>query len=390
MFLVQSSLFRVFINITLIVAGLSKSRKQIQDLESPTTKKISMLFAEGTKVRFKNTGDEGVIIAILDAEMVNVELVNDDMVIPAFIENLERMEDIPKPNHNPIKAKFVESKRAAEVPTPPLQDYDSQYHILKSLGIQLAFDPQVQPDGITSSYDIYLINDTPYDTLFTFTIDIIGETPNTINGKISSVSYHKLGEMKFSQLNEAPIVEIDIWQVTTIGTGYKMSKKLKIKPKQFFKNVKTAPLLNKQVHWYQLFENFDKEKKSKGEDLKTYTQRNATKPKKPSSNYRKVSGSDPMELAHFENELDLHIENLVNDDKRRNNAEILRIQITHFGYFLDKAIRLGVNSAFVIHGVGKGKLKNEIATRLMNHPQVKTFKNEYHPKYGFGATEIIF
>ena len=390
MFLVQSSLFRLFINITLIVTGLSKSYKQIQDLESPATKKIFMLFAEGTKVRFKNTGDEGVIIAILDAEMVNVELDNDDMVIPAFIENLERIEDIPKPNHNPIKAKFVESKKDPEAPTPPLQDHDSQYHILKSLGIQLAFDPQVQPDGITSSYDIFLINDTRYNALFTFTIDIIGETPNTINGKISSVSYHKLGEMKFSQLNESPIVEIDIWQVTTIGTGYKMSKKLKIKPKQFFKNVKTAPLLNRQVHWYQLFENFDKEKKPRGEDLKSYTQRNAKKPKKTSSDYRRVSGSDPMELAHFENEIDLHIENLVSDNKKRNNAEILRIQLTQFNQFLDKAIRLGVNSAFVIHGVGKGKLKNEIATQLINHPEVKTFKNEYHPKYGFGATEIIF
>ena len=70
-----------------------------------------MLFAEGTKVRFKNTGDEGIIIAILDREMVNVELDDDGMIIPAFIENLERMEDIPKPNKNPIKAKFVESKK---------------------------------------------------------------------------------------------------------------------------------------------------------------------------------------------------------------------------------------------------------------------------------------
>lgn len=349
-----------------------------------------MLFAEGTKVRFKNTGDEGVIIAILDAEMVNVELDDDGMVIPAFIENLERIKDNPKPHRSPIKAKFVESKKVLPPPTPTFQNSDSQYNILKSLGIQLAFDPQVQPNGITSSYNIYLINDTRYDALFTFTIDILGEIPKTTNGKISSVSYHHLGEMKFSQLNEAPIIEIDIWQVTTIGTGYKMSKDFKIKPKQFFKNVRTAPLLNKQVHWYQLFENFDKEKKLESEDLKTYTQRNAKKPKKSSSNYRQMSGSDPMELAHFENEIDLHIENLVSDDKKRNNAEILRIQITHFNQFLEKAIRLGVKSAFVIHGVGKGKLKNEIATRLMNHPQVKTFINEFHPKYGFGATEIIF
>lgn len=348
-----------------------------------------MLFAEGTKVRFKNTGDEGVITAILDAEMVNVELDEDGMVIPAFIENLERVVDNPRPNQTPIKAKFVETKQVPPPPTPPLQDNDSQYHILKSLGIQLAFEPQVQPNGITSSYEIYLINDTRYDALFTFTIDIIGETPRTINGKISSVAYHHLGEMKFSQLNEAPIIEVDIWQLTTVGTGFKMSRELKIKPKQFFKNIRTAPLLNKQVHWYQLFENFDKEEKSSGEDLKTYTQRNAKKPKKPASHYRKVSGSNPMELAEFNHEIDLHIENLVNDGRKRSNAEILRIQLTHFNQFLEKAIRLGVKSAFVIHGVGKGKLKNEIATKLMQHPQVKTFKNEFHPKYGFGATEII-
>ncbi len=349
-----------------------------------------MLFAEGTKVRFKNTGDKGVIIDILDSEMVNVMLDDDDMVIPAFIENLERIEDIPKPNRNPIKAKFVESKKAPSPPTPPFKDVDFHYNILKSLGIQLAFDPQIQSDGITSSYDIYLINDTRYDALFTFTIDILDQTPKTTNGKITSASYINLGEMKFSQLNEAPIIEIDIWQLTTVGTGYKMSKNFKIKPKQFFKNTRTAPLLNRQVHWYQLFENFDKEQKSEGEDLKTYTQRNAKKPKNPASHYGRVNTSDPMELAHFENEIDLHIEHLVSDNKKRNNAEILRIQLTHFNQFLEKAIRLGVNSAFVIHGVGKGKLKNEIATKLMNHPQVKTFKNEYHPKYGFGATEINF
>ena len=47
-----------------------------------------MLFVEGTKVRFKNTGDVGVITAVLDMDMVQVLLDDDDMEIPAFIENI--------------------------------------------------------------------------------------------------------------------------------------------------------------------------------------------------------------------------------------------------------------------------------------------------------------
>ena len=349
-----------------------------------------MLLTEGTKVRFKNTGDEGVVTTIFDSEMVNVLLDDSDMEIPAFIENLERIQDIPRPNQTPIKAKFVTPKKMPSPPTPPQTDIDSQYHILKSLGIQLAFEPELQADGVTTNYQIYLLNDTRYDALFSFKIEFQGTTARTLNGKIDSVSYVHLGELKFSQLNESPKVEFECWQITTAGTGTKKSKSLKIKPKQFFKNIRTAPLLNKQVHWFQLFENFDGKAKPVEDDLKTYTQKNARKPKPKQSNYRRVDGPNPMELAHFNNEIDLHIENLRTGTGKMNNAEILRIQLSHFDAFLEKALRMGVGNIFVIHGLGKGKLKNEIATKLINHPHVKTFKNEYHPKYGFGATEVLF
>ena len=72
-----------------------------------------------------------------------------------------------------------------------------------------------------------------------------------------------------------------------------------------------------------------------------------------------------------------------------SNAEIVRIQLAAFENYLNKAINLGVDRFFVIHGLGKGRLRNEIATRLLKHPQVQTFKNEYHAKYGYGATEVV-
>ncbi|NJK83175.1 MAG: Smr/MutS family protein [Saprospiraceae bacterium] len=65
----------------------------------------------------------------------------------------------------------------------------------------------------------------------------------------------------------------------------------------------------------------------------------------------------------------------------------MRTQLKFFDAFLEKALRLGVEKIFIIHGVGTGKLKDAIANRLLQHPYVATFKNEYHPRYGWGATE---
>jgi dsDNA-specific endonuclease/ATPase MutS2 len=99
---------------------------------------------------------------------------------------------------------------------------------------------------------------------------------------------------------------------------------------------------------------------------------------------------DVDEFAHFIPEIDLHIQNLTNGYAKLDRGEIVRIQLQHFQRFLEKAIRLGVPSVFIIHGVGEGKLKEAIAERLRHHPAVSKFKNEYHAKYGYGATEVIF
>ena len=75
---------------------------------------------------------------------------------------------------------------------------------------------------------------------------------------------------------------------------------------------------------------------------------------------------------------------------RLDKGEIVRIQMLHFQRFLDNALKLGVSKVFVIHGVGEGKLRETIAARLADNPHVLKFKNEYHHKYGYGATEVIF
>jgi dsDNA-specific endonuclease/ATPase MutS2 len=44
----------------------------------------------------------------------------------------------------------------------------------------------------------------------------------------------------------------------------------------------------------------------------------------------------------------------------------------------------------IIHGVGTGKLKDEVHESLRLKKEVKSFVNQYNPLYGYGATEIYF
>jgi dsDNA-specific endonuclease/ATPase MutS2 len=43
-----------------------------------------------------------------------------------------------------------------------------------------------------------------------------------------------------------------------------------------------------------------------------------------------------------------------------------------------------------IHGIGSGKLRDEIHEIVIYYKEVESFVNQYHPNFGYGATEIYF
>ncbi len=350
-----------------------------------------MLLAIGTRVKFKYTGEEGVVSALLGDGMVNVYLEEDDMEIPAFPEDLMRVEVAAKRQETAHVIKLPESPAPK---MPPAQEPSTQYAILKSLGIQLAFLPQANPDGTIHRYEVYLINDTNSPVLFSIELLLKDSSGETKHGKLEPASFQLTGLLLFDQLNEAPAYEIECRRILTNGTGPRLFKSLRIKPQQFFKNTRMAPLLNKQVHWYRIFENLEPEAKQaeKKEDLRAYTKENVRLAKKDEPIYGDWRDTLPgvQEFAEFVNEIDLHIERLTDRYQKLSNAEILRIQMGHFEAFINKAIRLGVQNVFIIHGVGKGVLRDAVTQRLRQRPEVAIIKNDYHPKYGWGATEVIF
>ena len=350
---------------------------------------IMNIYAIGTRIRLIHTGDEGVIAALLPDNMATI-LLEDGDKIPVFLDDIESIEDekralSAKP---PIKAKVVKGKTPQIPKSPDWPDPHQQYTILKSQGIQLCFEAYLRADGIPDHYSIFLVNDTKSDILFTCQVSKRNLKGHKSHGKLNQMSAQEVGKLSYDDLNEGSVVTIEAWQVTTAGNGSRMEKEIKLKPKQFFNNKKTAPILNRMVHHYVVFANFNITKKeAPGEDLQTYTRRQQDL-QESWQPLQQFYQSEVNDFANFPNDIDLHIEHLTHQIKGLSNSEIVAIQVDAFDKYLARAIELGVSPVFIIHGLGKGKLRKVIAQKLRGNPAVISFKNEYHHKYGWGATEV--
>ena len=332
-----------------------------------------MLYSIGTKVEFKHTGDTGVVRSALGDGMLGVYVAGLDMEIPAHQDDLRSLVD----------KVAVPEMRDRPVPTPRVADPSLQYGVLEPWGIQLAFEALDQP---TTQYAVYLINDTRHEAIYDFQLEFSDRPTLEESGRLSVHSYERVGEIYADDLNRSPKVTCKVWRSTTAGKEQEQEKTMRVKAKQFFRNVKTAPILNRRVHLYQLFNSLEKPEETPKQDLRAYTKKAA--PNRRTTRTMAWQSVDVKEFAAFDNVIDLHISKLVPDLKKLDKRKILAIQLEAFEAFMDKAIRLGVDRVFIVHGVGKGKLRDHVATRLFKLSEVKSFKNEFHPRFGFGATEV--
>jgi hypothetical protein len=96
----------------------------------------------------------------------------------------------------------------------------------------------------------------------------------------------------------------------------------------------------------------------------------------------------PVKLPEkFEDEIDLHIEHLTDRHQGMANYEMLQMQLGHFERHLNHAIASNYVQIVFIHGVGKGRLRDEIRKRLSDYDL--RFEDGSYLKYGFGATVVL-
>lgn len=85
--------------------------------------------------------------------------------------------------------------------------------------------------------------------------------------------------------------------------------------------------------------------------------------------------------------VDLHIHQLVKNQKGMSNYDMLTVQTDTAKRQLDFAIQKRIQRVVFIHGVGEGVLKEELEYLFRRYENLKYYDADYQ-KYGRGATEV--
>lgn len=343
-----------------------------------------MKFKIGQRVRMVRTDNVGVVTALPADGLVEVRLDGGKGHLSLPAEILETVVERPSPAQQPT----------SPVP-PPSEKQTGKGEEADGPGVRLAFDPQLDNEANPVAYETYLLNGTPHKIIYELKVMTHGSRRWSKAGTLEPRGKKRLEAVDYRWLNEKMSCELDVRTVLAGGTGPRHFQKVNLKARQFFDHLQDVPELYRDAHLYVVFSSLNTTRTAPAtappstSSLRAITAAAVrARPNKDDSK-RKVE-TDLQEKLEFEETIDLHLSALVEDPASVAKHEVLQLQLKAYDAYIDQALKLGVDSVFIIHGVGSGALKRAIHSRLHRTKFVREFKNEYHHKYGYGATEVVF
>lgn len=228
-------------------------------------------------------------------------------------------------------------------------------------------------------------NDTSYLCVIHGEITFNGPDPIEISASVGSDSRTMLHEIPFDQINDYPHFELEVERHSTLGHEETIPVKIKPKPKHFLKTEIFEEWGNLPGRKYLLW---SEASLNRAEAISIKSKKKKTD-YSVQKNYKYRVIRDLSELASISREIDLHAKVLFDAPGSVRPEDIYLRQMQTFRDYLSKVKSAGIDRVFIIHGVGSGRLKNSIARILEYDADVLSYTNEYHPKYGFGATEVV-
>ncbi|MBO9203639.1 MULTISPECIES: Smr/MutS family protein [Niastella] len=341
-----------------------------------------MKFEVGDKVVVNKTNEEGEVIEIINDKMVMVEVRG--VKFPAYVDQL----DFPYFKRFTEQKLFSPKKEKKFIDDVPREKKKITQRVVD--GVWLTFIPisvnDEFGDDIVTELKVHLVNRTELDYKFTYKLTYGGNEDFELVNSIRAFEDFYLHDVPFENLNDNPAFGFEFSLVTPLKlkADY-FEHTLKLKPKQVFTRIEEVRKKGEATFSYKLFEEYPprpyEEEKSTGLDLGSLAK----------AGFKIYDASKVRQnLEAAKSELDLHIEALTPAWESMSNLEILDLQLKTFEKYFDLAVVHHLPWMIVIHGVGTGKLRDEIHEILKLRKEVKSFTNRYHPAYGYGATEIYF
>jgi hypothetical protein len=338
-----------------------------------------MKFQIGDKVVVKHTNDDAEVVDIINDKMVMLEVrgvkfpaYNDQLEFPYFKMFSEKKLVAPKKEKKYIDDLRVEKKQVQQ----RVED-----------GVWLTLIPVMDTDefgdDVVEELKIHLVNRTKEPLHFQYELSYVGKEGFALNNDIQAFEDFYLHDIPFENLNDSPLFSFEFSLIkhnNKKAPYYEVFQKLKAK--QVFQRILALKEKGEATFSYLLFETYpDKAIEEEKIDLGPLSK----------AGYKFYDVSQLRQhLEQPKDVLDLHIEALEPEHERLSGLQKLELQLRTFEKYYDLALLHYQPSMIVIHGVGSGKLRDEIHELLRMRKEVKSFVNQFHPSYGYGATEIYF
>jgi hypothetical protein len=355
-----------------------------------------MKYKVGDKVKFLNERGGGIVSKIVSPGMVNVTI-EDGFEIPVMISELIKIE-IEAPVDSP-KHMFREDYQV-DIPQPETPIYEEDERNIKlsfnkskgsvDEGIYLAFVPHDQKWLITGMIDIYLVNHTEFDILYSVYLE-------KENGGFSGFDYGSVNPSSMVLLETTEREKIGKWEKGVIQVLFHTDESHEVI------SPGTSDFKLKLPRFY-VESSYNESSIISGKALLlSLMQQSAFKVQKKSDAREKEDGEPPVEKAKEiepvniidkhktsprEAVVDLHIYELVENEAELEPKEILNIQINYFVRCLENAIANKLSKVTFIHGVGTGVLKTALKEILKDYNNTE-YRDASMKQFGYGAMEVL-
>jgi hypothetical protein len=337
-----------------------------------------MKFQIGDKVLLLHSNEEGEVVDIINKQMVLVDV--DGVQFPVYTDQIEF----------PYFKRFTEKKKPASPPKKYIDQVKPEKQGVKQYkvgeGVWLAFlpvfDKDIFDDDVVEYFRLYLVNNTDAAYAFTYQLSYLHAEGFSLQNHILAYNDFYLHDVPFENMNDGPRFDFEFrLQPPHKKKADYFEASLRPKAKQLFQRIENLLHNQEATFSYLLMETYPDKVEPEGVDLG----------KLAKAGYKVYDGKTVRShLPPPRSVVDLHIEKITNNWRGMSNHEILALQLSEFEKYVEAAVQHLQPSLIVIHGVGEGVLRDEIHQRLRLRNDVKSFVNQYHPLYGYDATEIYF
>ena len=352
-------------------------------------------FKVGDRVNFLSSTGGGKVTKIIDSRMVMVE-VEDGFELPTMISDL-----VLDFRSQPAKQQQIVETVQKEIQEKELvqqqQQEDARHGGLRRFakeaekeGVYLAFVPHEQQWLLTGAMDVVLVNHTPYEMLYTFTIK---EETQFVNVDYGQIDKHEKVVVETISREDLEywcngIVQAIFTAEQTDTVLLPLNAPFSLRSNRFFKegSYLMSGLLGEKAVMISLSD-LVMLKSGDGDFTKLLKEGVGTQtPKKDL--VKQEAPIDKHKTGQGEATVDLHMGELVENIAGLSSHDMFQIQMDYFRKMLDSAIAAEYTKVTFIHGVGNGVLKNAIIEEL------KKYKNTENrmasiAKFGVGAIEVV-